>query len=80
MDEHKLHTILGKMADNLQEHVNTIVSEHPQDEEGFPVIADPDLSQALKIIDETISQLCRICLHISEFGIGDDKCLTTYQH
>lgn len=65
MTQQEIHAAIANVAEILQIHLDTVETEHPQDEEGFPVIADQDLAQLVKAAHEAIGRLSRICFKIT---------------
>lgn len=65
----ELHEALVRIAEGLQAHVASVVSEHPEDKEGWPVIENPDLDQMIKAASDATWELSKICFAISMRGI-----------
>lgn len=68
MTQEEIHAVVADVAGTLQNHLATVTTEHPQDGEGFPVIADPDLAQLVKAADEAVWRLSLLCFNIAREG------------
>lgn len=69
MTEEDVHRAIVHNAERLQGFYDVLEDGFPHDNEGFVIHDGSDLSDALKIIDSTISGLTRLAFKISREGI-----------
>jgi hypothetical protein len=54
------------LADTLSEIESVIAANHMQDADGFPVINDPDLADAMRALSHAVTVLSRLAYRIGQ--------------
>ncbi len=66
----EVHRRLVTVADELGEHHLVLSEDFPKDAEGFPVLDNSDLADALRSIANTETILTRLAHKLAREGIG----------
>jgi hypothetical protein len=64
----EIHAVIAEIAGEVQEMHSVLAADMPKDEEGFPIPDGSDLSDALQMLDRTVSRLSRLAHKIAQEG------------
>jgi hypothetical protein len=67
-----LHHRLASLADGIEAIEAVIASSYPQDEEGFPIIDQLDVADAVEKLGEVSCVLSRICFKLAMDGLSPE--------